>query len=414
MAARARAGADIDCHALVRGRIVNQIAAAAALQRVGTTRTDQRVVLRAAIDQVGVAIADEGVGSRRAEEVADARQGIALRIAADAGAGAEVDRDGLAGTRIGRRIDAARAAAIERIGAEATGQRVVAAAAVDQVGIDVTRQRIVLGRAENPGNAGQDVILRCATGPGAGAEVDRDGLHAETVVDSVIAATALQRVGAKPTRQRVVATTTVQQVRSVIAGQQVIVGRPDDGGNVDEGIVLRIATLVDARSDVDGQGERRARIVSRVESAAADERVGTDSTRERVVATAAVQQIAGTVTDQRVILARSGEVGDARQDIRLGIAASREAGSQIDRDGLERRGVVRRVGVATTIERVGAGPTRKGVRARPTVEEVVVRIAGQQVVLPGARREANAGEHVAIGMAADTGACRQVDRDREV
>ncbi len=143
----------------------------------------------AAIEAIGASIADQRVVARAADEVLDAGEGIAPRIAAGADAGGEVDHDAVLRAGIARGVLAF--GTVEGVGARAPFEEVVAAPAPEQV---------VAGIAE------QEVLAAVA-------------------IEAVIAVAAREDVVAAAAEEPVVAAAARNRVAAVVADQGVVVGR---------------------------------------------------------------------------------------------------------------------------------------------------------------------------------------------
>ena len=89
--ARGGARGEIDGYRRGGSRIVDRIAAAAAVEGVGTRAAGQPVVARAARQDVGARIADQHVVERGAEDVLEIGDDVALRVAAAGRPRCEVD-----------------------------------------------------------------------------------------------------------------------------------------------------------------------------------------------------------------------------------------------------------------------------------------------------------------------------------
>ncbi len=115
VAAGSGSGVEIDGHGSGRGRIVGGVGTAAPVEGVGPGKAGQHVVARVAAQRVGVGAAFQ---------VLEAQEGVAGGKAARGRARIEVDRDGVAGLAVGKRV-AARAA-VEGVRAGARRDEVVA------------------------------------------------------------------------------------------------------------------------------------------------------------------------------------------------------------------------------------------------------------------------------------------------
>src|SRR5262249_58029863 len=92
---------------------------------------DQRVVAGAAVQHIGIAIADQPVVARTAGEVLDTGVEVARRLAGIAARTRQVGGQAGGGARIARRVDAG--ATDEDVGTRPAGQNVVAVAAAERI-----------------------------------------------------------------------------------------------------------------------------------------------------------------------------------------------------------------------------------------------------------------------------------------
>ena len=244
MAARNRAGPQIDRDGRIRAGIAERVDAGAAvdvvragaahqdvvggiaIQRVRIGATRERIGFCTAIDQVGAAVTRQDIGMGRACEIGHGRQHVALGVAARAGAGQQVDGDGLRGRAVIGCIDAA--AAHQGVRAETARQRVGRRPAVEQVDIAVAGDPVGQCRSGDVGHARQHVARRSSTEPGTGRKVDRDRQQRRGVVGHVGATAAQEGVVPQTADERVGAGAAVQDVAVVIAGQQVGTARRAD------------------------------------------------------------------------------------------------------------------------------------------------------------------------------------------
>jgi hypothetical protein len=131
VAARGRAGQQVDRHRRRRALVVGEVGPVAAIQRVRPGPAAQAVVPGAAGQPVDAGVAIQVVGEGRAGQVLDPLQGVALGIAAEAGAQRQVDRHPGRRPRIAGRVDAA--AADHKVAAGAAAEHVVAVTTIETV-----------------------------------------------------------------------------------------------------------------------------------------------------------------------------------------------------------------------------------------------------------------------------------------
>ena len=342
MSAKASACEQVDRDRRVGVGVVDGVPdAPAAIQRVGTEATNQGVTARAAIDQVGVAVAREHIGIGRAGDVADVRERVTCRGTAVGEARCEIDRD------LGRGVGI-----VERVDADA---------AVDAVRTGAALQRIVA---------------------------------IETV----------ERVLATCAGNQVVAQATVDQVGKIVAGQPVGTIGPAKVSDALENVALRVAARARAGAQVHGHLEGRRRIVGRIEPAAANERVGAAGARQGVVTGATIQHVAIGVAAQGIVASGTGHRKDALQQVTRRIAASTGARPEVNGHGEARRGIVDEVGPATTRQCVGAKPADQRVVPIAAVEPVAIVVADQKIGSRRADEIAHVEQYVALCVTPDASA----------
>ena len=369
--------AEVDRHGEARVGIVDKVRAAATRQRVGAEVADQRVVVAAAVQPVVVVIADEQVGPRRADDIADADQDIALRVAADSGPRRQVDRHGLARRGVDRRVGAA--AADQGVAAARTDQGVGAGPAIDDVAVAVARERVVLVRAAQVGQPDQHVTLGVAAGPGVRSEVHRDARARTGVVRRVCPAAADQRVGAEAAGQRILAGAAIQQVVVGIARDLVVAAGADHVGDGHEQVAGRIAAEIAGTAEIDRDRPDRAGIVHGVRAATALQRIAAEAALERVVSLAAIEYIGVAITGDYVRSGRTDDVADRDEHVALGVAADRAAIPEVQRDALPRGRVVGRIDAATALQRIGADRADQRVVIAAAIQQVGIVVTRQPV-----------------------------------
>ena len=92
-----------------------RITARTAGEHVKAGAAHEQVVSGAAVEHHAAVVREQAVAEARADDLVDAAEGVALRIAKDAGVGGKVDIDGLERRRVARGVEAF--AADQRIGA---------------------------------------------------------------------------------------------------------------------------------------------------------------------------------------------------------------------------------------------------------------------------------------------------------
>ena len=213
VATRGDAGAQLHIHARVRARVTGRIGARAAVQGIGPRAAAQDVIVRAALQYVGRGIAGEGVGMIRADEIFDAAQHIARRVATRGDAGAQVHVHAHVGARVGGGIRAS--AAVQGIGPRAALERVVTHATLQHISRTIPGEAVGMIRADEIFDAAQHVARRVATGAGALAQVHVHACVRARVTGRIRTGTAVQGIGPDA---------TVQRVRVVPASELVIPG----------------------------------------------------------------------------------------------------------------------------------------------------------------------------------------------
>ena len=140
IAARSRAGAEVDGDGEAGAPVVGSVDVAAADQRVSAAGAGERIVAPAAIENIAVGIATQRIVISRSDDGLDLLQDIAFSRAADTSARTKVDRHGQ--RRVGVVDNVGTATARQRVRAEPADQRVVAATAIQPVGVVVTDENV--------------------------------------------------------------------------------------------------------------------------------------------------------------------------------------------------------------------------------------------------------------------------------
>ena len=142
-----------------------------------------------------------------------ADQGIAIGVAARAGAGREIDHDARGRGRIGRGIEAV--AAVERVGAAEPAERIVAVAAAQDIGCGRADQGIVEDGTGDVLDAERTSPAASPPAPGPGIEIDG---HRATEAIYIRRSCRCQ-----PRRRAIDARIAEQRVVAVLAEQLIVV-----------------------------------------------------------------------------------------------------------------------------------------------------------------------------------------------
>ena len=242
----------------------------------------------AAGEHIGAGIAFQRVVERRAGEVLDADEGVALGIAATAQPRHQADADAGARGRIARCIDAR--AAVHAVGAGKTGQKVVAGVAVE---------RVVERRAGEILDTDEGVAFGIAAAAQPRHQADADAGARGRIARRVDAGAAVHAVGAGKTGQKVVAGIADEHVGERIAGAI-------DGGGSQQGEVLDIADGVHAIGEAEADrglhrvGAIAAALLDHVADVVDHVGVVAQSAEHTVGADAAVQRVVAGETPQGI------------------------------------------------------------------------------------------------------------------
>ena len=404
---RARAAAD-------------HVVARATQQGIVARPAQQNVVARPAGQQVGIAIAGQDVVERGAGHVLDIDQRIALRVAAGAGAGVEIDRDpdraGAVVDQIGAcpAVHIVRAspahegvvavAAIEEITARAAVDHVVAVQPLNGVLSRIAAQGIVEVRARKVGDVEQHVARRIADGASAGGKADRDrtgraevsdgvdvrpavdGVGPGPAVDGVVAGLAIKDVVARAARNHIEPVAAVDDIGQRIAGESVVVVRADQVLDARIAVACRIADRAATRQV--GRNRRQRIVIRRIIVArAADQGIRPRAADQRIIARAAIDDVRRRTAHEEVGIGRADQVLDRIADEQIARRIAARAGNGIvERDGDAGRAarIVRRVDPRAADQRIGPRATDQRVVARPAIERIVARAARQAVIAKAA------------------------------
>ncbi len=201
IARRVKARAAVD---RVRARAAgDRVIARAALKRIAAQSARQRIVVRAADEHVVAEPAFERVGIRGTDDLFDADEHVARRIAAAARRAGE--RNGHARTGRGIVGHIIARATVQRIGPAAADQRIIADIADERFVRPRSDQRIRLGRTEHGFDAAQRIAFGIAADACAAAEKHGNALDRGAVIRDVRARGTVQGVRARPAEQGIVA-----------------------------------------------------------------------------------------------------------------------------------------------------------------------------------------------------------------
>src|SRR5262245_37675567 len=164
--------APVEDEVVATGAAGQHVEPKAALERVATRTAgehikagaaDEQVVSRTAVEHHAAVIREQAVAEARADDLVDAVEGIALRIAIDAGVGGNVDIDGLERRRVVRGVEAH--TADQRIGAGAASERIVPTPDIEAVVAGAAGERVVTFFSEQPviaAEAGKKIVAEPA------------------------------------------------------------------------------------------------------------------------------------------------------------------------------------------------------------------------------------------------------------
>ena len=261
----------------------------------------------------------------------DRQQHVAGCVATGGARRREIDRDGCAGRGVVDGVEIA--AALQRIAAHATGQRIGPAPAVQQIVVVVARQHVGPCRAAEVPHADEHVALGLAAEACPGAQVDGDRLPRRVVVGRVDSASTRQRVTAAAADQRVGAIPAVDLVCIAVTRQQVGLARADDVADAGQDVALGVSAGPRSGRDIDGDARVRGDVAHRIDATAALQRVGTHTADQRVVAGSAIEDVVVAVTRQQVGIRRAGDVLDVGIGVAGRFAACGRPGQQVDGHG---------------------------------------------------------------------------------
>ena len=389
---------DIDPGA--RSGVIGDVGAGAADQPVGPAAARQPVVPRATRQRVRARIAAQHVVERRPDQRFDTAQRIALRIAAAPGRAVQRDRHPAGGGRVIGGVVAR--AADQHIGARPARQPVVGR---------ITRQHVIARRPAQILDPGQPVTLGVAAAADARRQVHRHRRGRGAVIGHVAARATVQRVGAAAPRQHVVAGPAGQHIVGGVTDQQVVEAAAQHPLDRHQMVAGRVAgRFAPVQIDLDTRG--RVRIIGGVEARATVQRVRAQSADQQVVARPAAQRVIAAAAGQHVGEGRAAQFLDSRQPVALGIAAAPRLTVEPDGDAGGGRGIVRGVAAAPAVQHVRPAAADQRVVARPATQYVRPAIAGQRVVERRSGQVLDAGQHIALRIAAAARRAVQSDGHR--
>ncbi|CAM3713674.1 hypothetical protein PSWA111526_07090 [Pseudomonas wadenswilerensis] len=152
---------------IAAGAAGQRVVARPADQYIVAAATDQGVVAQAAVEQVGIAVAGQGVVVVSTDQVLDRHQGVGARATGILSTGSiEVDRHGAGGTAITGGVDTC--ATVEQVIAGTTDQLVIAVTTVKEVVAIPTDQDVITGTGIEGVITGacQQGIVAAGTGEG--------------------------------------------------------------------------------------------------------------------------------------------------------------------------------------------------------------------------------------------------------
>ena len=379
-------------------RIIGNVDAAAAVEHIGAGAAGQRIIAGTTAQRVITAAASEMVGKGRTGQALDRNQRIALRIAAFAQTAVERDIDCRCRCGIIGRVDPV--ATVEHISPGTADQRVIACPARQHVVTGIAGQHVGKGRTGQPFDRNQRIAFGIATMRAAGGKIDRDRSIGCGIVGHIIAIAAVENIGPGTADQRVVAIAARQLVDPAITDQQVVVVGPRNIFDRLIGIALGRAARSRACGQVDRDTGGGIGIVGGVGAVAAHQRIRAKTTAQRVIACAAIEQVAGGIADQCIGIGSADDMLDAAQHIALRHIADRSGTIEIDRDRPLRVGIIRRVETAAADQGIGARTADQRIVAQPAVDDIGAAVAGEAIAKRRSGQVFDTDQHIAFGIAA--------------
>ncbi|MEN2975920.1 hypothetical protein WG924_02090 [Tistrella sp. 25B02-3] len=172
----------------------DSIDAVTAFQKIRAATPAQNVVALKSTQGLGPRRSGKHIAMPAAMNDLNAREPVALGIAAGSGAGREVDPHTRAGVGIGHGVDAG--TTLQQIGATTPAQNIVAIEAAQCLCAGTTRQDIISGAAMNRLDRGQPIALRVTIHADASFQIHPNTNRAVGVAGDVDPIAALQQIGA--------------------------------------------------------------------------------------------------------------------------------------------------------------------------------------------------------------------------
>ena len=363
--------------------------AIAAVEHVGPRAAFQCIVARAAQQRFIARRADEVVGLRRAFQHFDIGVGVALGIAAVAGAAIEKDLDADSGSRKVDRVGAR--AAIDMVRARAAGQGIVAG---------IADQNIVMRRADQHLDAAEHIALGIAALARRAIEMDLDPRRGSGIVRRIDPRAPVQRICPAPADQQVVARAAIQLLVRRRTDDRVGAFRTNHVLDADQRIALGGAAVAGAAIKVDLDPRKRARVDTvghfhPVEGMGVGDGVKARAAVDMVGPRAAVEKVVRPVADQRVVVLAADNRLDIGVGITLGIAARALARAKVDHHPGVRHVVGNGIEARAAVDLVGPGPGMNGIVAIAGVDHIARRVGEQDLDRVAGNRVLD--RHVGVG-----------------
>ena len=382
--------------------IGNGIHACAAIERIGTAETFDHVISIAAADNVDIAIAGQRVIEGRADDIFDAEQRVALRIAAGVDIGGQIDGHSAGRGGIVNRVVAC--TTIQNIGTAETDQHVVADTAGNAVGIGIAGDAVIEAGADDVLDRDQGIALRVTARVDARCQIDRHTRSRGCVGNRIDARATIQRIGAAEADQRIVACTAGQHVHAGITRQRIRIGRAGDVLESCENIAIGIAAgrLGTGHRQVDGHARGRIRVGDRVDADAAIERIGTAEAFDHVIARTAGNDVGGRAAGQHVGIGGACQVLDGNERVARAIATGCGACVEVCGHARGRKLVIDGIHAGTTVETVGACTCDHHVVTGACRQRAAGTIGDQHVGIVRTDDVLDIDQRIALGVAAET------------
>ena len=390
--ARGAAGRDaaikIDVHPAVGVRIVRGVETFATVEQVGTQSADQGVIARTAAQHIVADAAGQRIGKCRTVDFLDPRQRIALGIAAPADGTVKAHRHAGAGGRIIR--DVTSLAAVQHVGTGTAYKGVIAPTARQMVGKGVAGQHVAEHRTGQIFDIAQRIALGVAAMANAAVQAHLNRRARAAIVRGIVTFAAVEHVGTAMARQHVVARAAQQAVGIVVAHQSVVESGTRQPLDRNIGVARRVARQ---RRSVECCMHPRGRpgIARNVEPFAAVEHVRARAALKNVVALSTGQRVVARIADQMVGEGAAGQILDIGIGVALGVAAMADAPVEEHFDRNLAVGEADAVDARATVDMVGT---------LAAGQRVVAVVAIEIVVMVGADQIFDAGQRIALGIAA--------------